>query len=119
MSSHREQFIWQRTAKLAVKCYEITKKFPKEELYGLTNQLRRAAVSVPANIAEGYGRTTTTDYVRFLHIAEGSLREVDTHVWIATELGYINQQDSDVLCQEIDECLRLLLSAARKLASRT
>ncbi len=86
-----------------MKCYELTKKFPKEELYGLTNQLRRAAVSVPTNIAEGYGRNTTTNSVRFLHIAEGSLREVDTHVWIALSLAIsIN---------------KIVLSSAKKLTS--
>lgn len=72
--SYREQFIWKRSVDLAVNCYELTKHFPQSELYGLTSQIRRAAVSVAANIAEGYGRRTKNEYLQFLHISLGSLR---------------------------------------------
>jgi four helix bundle protein len=67
--SHREQFIWKRAIELSVICYQLTSTFPKSELYGLTSQIRRAAVSVPSNIAEGYGRTSKREYIRFLQIA--------------------------------------------------
>ena len=67
--SYRDQFIWKRGIQLSINCYHLTEKFPKSELYGLTSQIRRASVSVPSNIAEGYGRRTKNEYIQFLHIA--------------------------------------------------
>jgi four helix bundle protein len=72
--THREQYIWKRSINLCQLCYELTKSFHHSELYGLTSQIRRASVSVPANIAEGYGRVSNKEYVRYLQIAVGSLR---------------------------------------------
>jgi four helix bundle protein len=84
--SYREQFIWKKAVNLSVNCYKLTAHFPKHELYGLTNQIRRSSVSVPSNIAEGYGRKTTNEYIHFLHIALGSLRELDTQLTIAFQV---------------------------------
>lgn len=78
---------------LAVLVYRVTESFPRTEIYGLTSQIRRAASSVPANIAEGAGRTGTPELLRFLSIANGSLSELDTHFEIANRLGYIKQYD--------------------------
>jgi four helix bundle protein len=78
ISSYRDLEVWQFSMQLAKEIYSITREFPKEELYGLTSQNRRASVSVPANIAEGYGRDNAGDYARFLQIAQGSLKEVET-----------------------------------------
>ena len=81
--SYRDQFIWKRGIQLSVNCYRLTEKFLKSELYGLTSQIRRSSVSVPSNIAESYGRRTKNEYIHFLHIALGSLRELDTQLIIA------------------------------------
>lgn len=83
--NHRELFIWQKGVELAVKCYELTQSFPQSEMYGLTSQIRRASVSVASNIAEGYGRNSRKEYIRFLNIALGSLRELDTQLLIAQQ----------------------------------
>ena len=90
--SYREQFIWKRGIQLSINCYKLTEKFPKSELYGLTSQIRRASVSVPSNIAEGYGRRTQNEYIQFLHIALGSLRELDTQLIIAKEVNLTNPE---------------------------
>jgi four helix bundle protein len=75
--------VWQAAIDLAVDCYEFTKWFPKEEVYGLTSQIRRAATSVAANIAEGHGREVTGSFIQFLRIAQGSLKELETHMLIS------------------------------------
>jgi four helix bundle protein len=82
----RELLVWRQAMDLARDCYLLTKHLPKEELYGLTSQMRRAAVSVPANIAEGNGRRTRKDYVGFLRIAQGSLRELETYLILVEEV---------------------------------
>jgi four helix bundle protein len=84
---------WQRGDDLAVKIYQTTQNFPRHELYGLTSQLRRAAVSVPANIAEGSGRRTIRDYIRFLYNAKGSLTELEYLIHISHRLGYVTDED--------------------------
>ena len=80
IQSYRDLRVWQEAMTLAEMCYRLTKIFPKEEVYGMTSQIRRAAASVPANIAEGYGRESRAEYIRFLRIAQGSLKEVETHL---------------------------------------
>ncbi|MDQ3330150.1 MAG: four helix bundle protein [Planctomycetota bacterium] len=99
--------------------YQVTKRFPKEELYGLTSQLRRAAVSVPANIAEGHGRDTRPDYARHLSIAYGSLMEVETHLQIARNLEYVSPNDYERLLEDVAEVGRLLNALKRSLARPT
>lgn len=79
---------------LAEVCYHVTKTFPKEEVYGMVSQIRRAAVSVPANIAEGYGREYRNEYVRFLRIAQGSLKELETHLMLAVRVELITTKNS-------------------------
>ena len=83
IKSYRDLFVWQKAMELVTAVYAIPKVFPKEEQYGLTAQIRRSAVSVPSNIAEGYGRNSTLDYTRFLQIARGSLYELQTQLEIA------------------------------------
>lgn len=82
MQSYRDLRVWREAMTLAEMCYRHTRDFPREELYGLTSQIRRAAVSVAANIAEGYGRENTGSYVQFLRIAQGSCKELETHVML-------------------------------------
>ena len=86
---HRDLLVWRGSVELAVLVYHLTESFPKSKTYGLTSQIRRAASSVPANIAEGAGRSGTPELLRFLSIASGSLSELDTHFEIAHRLGYI------------------------------
>lgn len=113
--SHREQFIWKRGIELSVLCYQLTNTFPKSELYGLTSQIRRAVVSVPSNIAEGYGRTRKQEYVRFLQIALGSLRELDTQLIIAKQVGFAESPLYPKAMKEVDEMQRIMVSTLNKL----
>jgi four helix bundle protein len=104
----QELIAWQKSMDLVVGVYRITKSFPASELYGLTSQLRRAAVSVPSNIAEGQGRGTPTEFVRFLRIAHGSLREVETQLLIAQRLEYLKEADLMPLLDLAAETGRLI-----------
>ena len=113
--SYREQFIWKRGIQLSINCYKLTEKFPKSELYGLTSQIRRASVSVPSNIAEGYGRRTQKEYVQFLHIALGSLRELDTELIIAKEVKLTLPQLFAPILEEVDSMQGILVSTIQKL----
>jgi four helix bundle protein len=96
--------------------YQATRQFPREELYGLTNQLRRAAVSVPSNIAEGQGRNSTNDFRRFLAIGYGSLREVETQILIAQRLQYINEAQTERLLNLAGEVGRLINGLSNSLS---
>ncbi|RCJ40256.1 hypothetical protein A6770_10985 [Nostoc minutum NIES-26] len=113
--SYREQFIWKRSVELAVKCYELTQNFPQSELYGLTSQIRRSAVSVASNIAEGYGRKTKTEYIQFLHIALGSLRELDTQLIIAQQVKLTDQQLFSPLIHSVEEMQKIMVASINKL----
>jgi four helix bundle protein len=94
IQSYRDLTIWQDAIALATDLYRRTSAFPKEELYGLTSQLRRAAVSVAANIAEGHGREHTKSFIQFLRMAQGSLKEVETHLIIAENIGLLSSEAS-------------------------
>ncbi len=100
--------VWQESRKLVNNVYELTKIFPKEELFGLSNQIRRAAVSVLSNIAEGCGRQTPKDTIHFLHISRGSLYEVETQCFIAFDQKYISQQQFDEVFSTMQITKRLL-----------
>ncbi|MDY7032067.1 MAG: four helix bundle protein [Thermodesulfobacteriota bacterium] len=89
LRNYKDLKVWQRSYELCIEIYKTTKGFLKEETYSLTSQIRRAAVSVPSNIAEGYGRKTTPDYIRSLYIAYGSNCELETQVLLSGDLGYI------------------------------
>jgi len=95
VQSYRELTIWRRAVELCVAIYGITQVFPRDEIYGLTNQLRRASVSIPSNIAEGYGRLSSEQYRHFLGIARGSNFELQTQLEIARQLGFGSQPDID------------------------
>jgi four helix bundle protein len=97
INSYRDLMVWQKAMSLVTEVYAITGNFPSSEMYGLTSQIRRSAVSVPSNIAEGYGRNSTGDYKRFLQIAVGSLFELQTQIEISFNLNYITKDISDNL----------------------
>jgi len=106
--NYRNLIVWQRAMDLVEDVYKISSDFPREEQYGLTSQIRRAAVSVPSNIAEGQGRRTTTDFVRHLYIAYGSLREVETQTLIAQRLNYSVDTKFQIVMNRTGEVGRLL-----------
>lgn len=114
--NYQDLIVWQRAMDLVEEVYRATKDFPREELYALTSQLRRAAVSIPSNIAEGQGRRTTADFLRHLSIAYGSLREVETQVLIARRLRYIAQAKLDGVMNRASEVGRLLNGLMASLA---
>ena len=117
--SYKDLDVWQIAMSLAESCYRATADFPREEMYGMTAQIRRAAASIPANIAEGYGRDQTGPFMQFLRIAQGSARELETHLILA---GRVRLLRSDALSGLLDECERvskMLRSLIRSLESRT
>ena len=112
IKSYRDLIVWQKSIYLVRNVYILTQKLPKEELYRLTNQMRRCAVSIPSNIAEGYGRNSTGDYKRFLQIAVGSLYELQTQIEISFQLKYLDENNLNSiisLCTEIDKILYSLI----------
>jgi four helix bundle protein len=113
--TYREQFIWKRSVDLAVNCYEFTNHFPQSELYGLTSQIRRSAVSIASNIAEGYGRYSKNEYIRFLHIALGSLRELDTQLIIAQRAKLAEEELFIPMLSEVEEMQKIMVAALKKL----
>lgn len=115
ISSYRDLVVWQKAIDLAVSAYQETTDFPREELYGLTSQIRRAAASVAANIAEGYGRESAGAYVQFLRTAQGSLKEFETHIILAGRVEIIGQPDADQLLARSDEIGRMLRSLIRSI----
>jgi len=111
---YQELIVWQKAMDLVEEVYTLSRNFPREEVYGLTSQLRRAAVSIPSNIAEGQGRRTTPDFLRHLSIAYGSLRELETQILIASRLNYLAQakcQDVLNLTAEVGRLLNGLVSS--------
>jgi four helix bundle protein len=116
--SHRDLVAWQKAVELGLELYALTRDFPDAERFGLVSQLRRAGVSVASNIAEGYGRGTTADYIRFLRAARGSLYEIDTQVLFAARLGYLKETDRDSLTERVNECGRILAALIRSLEAK-
>ncbi len=117
--SYRDLLAWQKAMDLAEQVYSATRDWPKEELYGLTNQVRRAVVSVPANIAEGQGRTGSNELLHHLSIAHGSLYEVETHLMLAGRLGYLDDPGVETLLRHTEEVGRLLGGLIRSLRRPT
>jgi len=105
---YTELEVWKETRFLVNAVYQISKIFPKEELYGLTSQLRRCAVSIPSNIAEGCGRRTSADTIKFLHISRGSLYELETQLFVALDQDYLHKEDFDELFIQILKCKKLI-----------
>jgi four helix bundle protein len=118
MGDYRELTVWQRAIDLVEAVYRTSACFPREEVYGLTSQVRRAAVSVPSNIAEGHGRNTTKDFLSFLSIARGSLKELETQVTIAQRLNYITPANEDELLQLSNQVGRLITGLVKALRKR-
>ncbi|MBL7138141.1 MAG: four helix bundle protein [Bacteroidales bacterium] len=118
MTSYHDLEVWKRGVQLVKKVYKLTSGFLKSELYGLTSQIRRAAVSFPANIAEGWGRESSKNYVQFLRNSRGSLFELDTLMIIAEELNYISSDQLLQLQEEVNELGKMLNSIIKKINIR-
>ena len=117
--TYRDLIVWQKSMELVTSAYELTKQFPAAELYGLTSQIQRAAVSIPSNIAEGYGRRSHQDFARFLQISKGSLFELQTHVEIANNLNYLNQNQLGSFNQSSLEIEKMLGSLISKILNQS
>jgi four helix bundle protein len=118
LRSYRDLLVWQKALDLAVLIYHLSEKFPKSEIYGLTSQLRRAAVSVPSNIAEGYGRGSRKEYLQFLSIAQGSLKELETQVILAQRLDYVKEEDGEAVLSVSETVGKMLGGLMRSLRTR-
>ncbi|MFZ4562017.1 MAG: four helix bundle protein [Bacteroidales bacterium] len=117
IESYKDLIVWQKGIDLVNEIYVLTKMFPKEEMFGLTNQMRRAAVSIPANIAEGWGRDSTKNYIQFIRISRGSLYELETLFVIARDLNYIDETIKTSVTGKIDEIGKMLNKLLQKLDS--
>jgi four helix bundle protein len=122
VQSYKNLEVWQKSVDMVTAVYKLTKDFPKDELYALTNQIRRSAVSVPSNIAEGRGKRSTGDYIRFLNIAYGSAAELETQLIISKNLGYMSSEKLEPICMDINRICRMLngliASLEKKIPSR-
>ena len=118
VNSYRDLIVWQKAMNLVEDSYRLAKLFPKSETYGLAGQMQRAAVSIPANIAEGHGRDHLGDYRRHRSIANGSLMELETHLQIAIRLGYLHPTQLDSVQHQASEVGRMLAGLSRKLKAR-
>ena len=118
MKTYRDLQIWQKSMTLVTEIYKISKGLPKDEAYRLTSQMRRCAISIPSNMAEGYGRNSTNEYIHFLRIATGSLCELQTQMEISVNLCYLNKDEFDKLYELSREIERMLSSLIRKLSSK-
>ena len=121
IQSFRDLEVWKVAMDLAAECYKVTKTFPKDELFGMTSQIRRAAASIPANIAEGQGRDHTKEFLNFLSIARGSLMEVQTHLLLAQRVGLLNEADLQALltlCERISQMISRLRQALENKVNR-
>ena len=114
MRNHKDLIVWQKSMKLVKDLYQITQVFPKEEIYGITSQMRRAAVSIPSNIAEGYGRGHDKELIQFLYISLGSASELETQLIICNDIHYLSTQSFEELNSLNNEIIRMLSSIINK-----
>jgi len=119
IKSYRDLEVWQKAMDLVIECYRMTTKFPKSEIYGLSSQLQRASVSLPANIAEGHQRQHSKEFLQHLSIACGSLAEVETHIQIAGRLGYVGEKQVDKILNKTSEVGRMLNGLRRSIEKKT
>ncbi len=116
MKTHKDLDVWGKSIELVTHIYELTKSFPKEEIYGLTSQIRRAAVSIPANIAEGAARNSKKEFIQFLYIGLGSLAELETELIIAKNLNYLGNNDDNIFIK-LDTIGKMLTGLIKSLQS--
>ena len=117
--NYKDLVVWQKAIELAKIIYQLTKDFPAEERFGLVSQMRRAAVSIPSNIAEGQARRTTPEFIQFISHAEGSAAELDTQIILSVELKFCEKETALPLYELLDEVRRMLNALRRKLSERS
>ena len=113
MKTHKDLLVWQKSMELVTEIYKVTTKFPKEEIYGITSQIRRSAISVPSNIAEGAGRNSPKEFKQFLFFALGSLSELETQFIISKNLNYIDEETNVKINNEIVALIKMTASLIR------
>ena len=118
INSHKDLIVWQKSIKLCKLVYNLTGKFPKEEVYGLISQMRRSAVSIPSNIAEGRNRGTRKDFSQFLRIALGSASELETQIEIAKELSYLDYKDCVEIESLLEEVSKMTMGLIKKFSAK-
>jgi len=118
LRNYKELKVWQKSYQLCLKIYRATDVFPKNEAFGLTSQMRRSALSIPSNVAEGYGRKTTPEYVRSLSIAYGSTCELETQLLLSGDLGYLDKEDLSGLQRDIGEVERMMKALIKSLENK-
>ena len=117
--SYRDLEVWQKSMVLAKEVYQVTSSFPTDEKFGLTNQMRRAAVSIPSNLAEGHARSGTQEFKHFISIAIGSVAELETQILLSVELGYLNRDRENDLLVELDTIGKMLRGLHKALVKKT
>jgi len=117
MHNYKELNVWKESKDFSIYIYKLTKSFPKTEIYGITSQINRSAVSIPSNVAEGVGRNSNKDFLRFIHIAIGSSFELETQLIIAHEIGFINKEIFNDLIDKLELIQKRLVSFSRFLNS--
>jgi len=118
LKNFKDLKVWQKAYQLCLEIYRITRKFPKEKIYGITSQMRRSAISIPSNIAEGYGRRTKGEYIQSLYIAYGSNCELETQVLLSGDLGFIEKSEFLRIHNEIGDIERMLKGLIKSLNSK-
>lgn len=118
MKSHKDLEIWKRSVALVTFIYEVTQSFPREEIYGLTSQVRRSAVSIPSNISEGAGRKHSKEFIQFLYVALGSIAELETQIIISENLKYLTKDKSIKIQNELTELRRMILGLIRQIGNK-
>ena len=119
IKTHKDLDVWKKSVSLVTLIYEMTKGFPKDELYGLTNQIRRSAVSIPSNIAEGSARKGNKEFAQFLYIGLGSLSELETQLIISSNLKYISSERCEQIMNDLNDIRRMLVGLIKYVKAKT
>ncbi len=118
MKTHKDLDVWKLSIEFVTEIYNLTKDFPKEEQFGLTNQVRRASVSIPSNIAEGAGRRSDKEFLQFLYISMGSIQEIDTQLLISLNLNYLTKSEYEILLTKLDQISKMISGLIKSVKER-
>ena len=119
VNTYKDLIVWQKAMEMTIALYQIVKKLPKEETYALSDQMRRAAISIPSNIAEGFGRNSKKEYIQFLFIANGSVCELETQLILCVYFKYFTEQEILPIINLLDEIKRIIMTITKKLTLNT
>lgn len=119
VNTYKDLIVWQKAMEMTIALYQIVKKLPKEETYALSDQMRRAAISIPSNIAEGFGKNSKKEYIQFLFIANGSVCELETQLILCVHFKYFTEQEILPIINLLDEIKRIIMTITKKLTLNT